>query len=55
MVVGGGVLGVCGVVIVMQPGPAPSASERTRIREMTKSFMFIPFIANYILAYQQSG
>ena len=55
MVVGGGVLGVCGGVMVMQPDPAPSASERTRIKEMTKSFIFVFFIANYILAYQQSG
>ena len=55
MVVGGGVLGVCGVVMVMQPDPRPSASKRTRIKEMTKSFMFLPFIANYILSHQQGG
>ncbi len=51
VVVEGEGLGVCGVVIVMQPGNVPSASEMTRIKEMTKSFMFIFFTAYYILVY----
>jgi hypothetical protein len=45
----GGALGVCGVVMVMQPGNVPSTSERTRIREITKSFKFILFMAIYII------
>ncbi len=44
---GGGVLGVSGVVIVMQPGNVPSASERTMRIEITKSFIFTLFIVIY--------
>ena len=48
----GGLIGVCGVVMVIQPGPTPSASAITRIREMTMSFKFVLFITIYIITYQ---
>jgi len=50
VVVGGGALGVSGVVMVMQPGNALSASDRTRTKIMAKVFRFTLFMAIYIIA-----
>ena len=50
VVAGGGALGASGVVMVIQPGNALSASDRTRTKTMTKVFRFILFMAIYIIS-----